>query len=296
MITGRAFAALRHSSTHLLQNPPKTRNRSASGEDLIDIAKCCLAMSPDLDSQSAKPGLFERHFTPMRLPESGTLTGYYEPVFEGRLIPSPDFSCPLHKRPADLIAISTKDALEAGFTPETSFARKDKTGLKFHFSRADVMAGCLDGQGLELVWLKNPLDAYIIHIQGSARIRLEDGSFIRIAFDGKSGHPYQSLGKKLIEQGVFTPETITMDKLIAHLRSQGEDGLAILAANPSYIYFKQVHEIEGQKADDGPIAAAGIPLQSMRSIAVDRHIHTFGLPFWIESTLPAGADIEPFIN
>ena len=156
------------------------------------------------------------------------------------------------------------------------------------------MAGGLDGKGLELVWLKTAFEAYIIHIQGSGRIRLEDGTNMRVAFDGKSGHPYRSLGKLLIERGFFTPETISMDALMGFLLDQGAEGLALLGENPSYIFFKGVED-QGAGPSSGPIGAAGVPLQPMRSIAVDRHLHTFGMPFWLETNLPdADSTIAPF--
>ena len=282
-----AFAAFCHSACLLLDKPPTTRPGSARSEDLLQCAKAAL----DWGANDPR-AFFEQHFVPLRLSGPGLLTGYYEPEFEGRLVPDAAFRYPLHKRPADLVPLSSEQALAAGFTDETSFARKGSGGLAFHASRGEVMDGALDGLGLELVWLKDPLEAYIIHIQGSARICLDAGKTLRIAFDGKSGHPYQSLGKALIKEGHFTAETISMDGLITFLRQEGEAGLEWLRYNPSYIFFKQVSGAADPAT--GPIAAAGVPLLPMRSIAVDRHRHTFGLPFWIETSLPTDDGLEPF--
>ena len=280
-----ALAAFRDSARHFLCHPPKSRKGSAGVADLMQIAAKALELSNDLSSAEAR-AFFESNFTPMRLEKRGMLTGYYEPVFDGSLTAKGDFSVPLHKRPPDLISLSTEEALKAGFSPETSFARKSSQGLSYHLSRGEVMAGGLAGQALELVWLRNVIDAYIIHIQGSARIRLDDGATMRVTFDGKSGHPYHSLGKTLIEKGIFTPQSITMDALMDYVRALGAEGEALLAENPSYIFFRSVEPVEGQSEEHGPVAAAGIPLLSRRSIAVDRHIHTFGLPIWLETTLP----------
>ena len=294
-----AFAAFCHAARYLLKNPPTTRPGSARAEDLLAIGKQALLLGETLDQTQARC-FFETYFHPEAVADEGLLTGYFEPIFEGRLERDNCFRFPLHKRPDDLVPLSEAEALKAGFTAETSFARKSAHSYQFHYSRAEVMAGALDDRHLELVWLKDPFEAYIIHIQGSATIDLGQGRRLPIVFDGKSGHPYRSLGKLLIEQGVFSAETITMDGLIAHLKSLGADGCRFLGENPSYIYFKAVEdkavEDEAPEAGDfGPRAAARVPLIPMRSIAVDRHLHTFGLPFWLETTLPdASGEDKPF--
>ena len=279
-----AFAAFCASARAMLKRPPTSRNGSARAEDLVAIGKLAL-MKEGLGRNEARD-FFEAHFTPVAIEGPGLLTGYYEPVFEGRRHRSVDFPTPLHKRPADLVALTEAQALATGFTTETSFARQTAKSFAFHLSRKEVMAGGLDRKELELVWLRNPLEAYIIHIQGSARIVLENGTSMRVGFDGKSGHPYQSIGKLLIERGIFNADSISMDAMMDYLEAQGSEGLTLLAENPSYIFFKEIPFTQEEMEQNGPIAAAGVPLIPMRSIAVDRHIHTFGTPFWIESSLP----------
>ncbi len=292
---GVAFAAFRHSAPFLIDHPPTSRHPSVAVDALLAVAKAALALPTDLPCADARR-FFERNFVPFAVDGEGLLTGYYEPEFDARLVPDAQFRFPLHRRPADLVSLKTEEALACGFTEETSFARKREDEITLHLSRAEIMAGGLEGQGLEFLWLKDPFEAYIIHIQGSARLRLADGQTLRIAFDGKSGHPYQSLGKLLIEEGHFTPDSISMDALIAHLRAMGEDGMHYLGRNPSYIFFKPVEGSLPSSPDVGPVSAAHVPLLPMRSIAVDRHLHTFGLPFWIETTLPSldTAQAAPF--
>lgn len=293
-----AFAAFRHSAPFLIAHPPTSRHPSVAIDALIAAANAALAL-PDPQTEflppSAARGFFERHFAPFAVAGEGLLTGYYEPEFDARLQPDADFCFPLHRRPADLVSLKVEEALAAGFTEETSFARQQDGKINLHMSRSEIMAGGLDGLGLEFVWMKDPFEAYIIHIQGSARLRLADGQLMRVAFDGKSGHPYQSLGKLLIEEGHFTPDSISMDGLIAHLKAQGAQGVAYLGRNPSYIFFKPVEEPALNRAETGPLSAAHVPLLPLRSIAVDRHLHTFGLPFWIETDLPTGGgESKPF--
>ncbi|WP_114008207.1 murein transglycosylase A [Cohaesibacter intestini] len=290
-----AFAAFRHSAPFLIAHPPTSRHPSVAIKALLAVAQAALDLPADLPGPHARL-FFERHFAPYSIDGEGLLTGYYEPEFDARLAPDTEFRFPLHRRPHDLVSLKTKEALAAGFTPETSFARQRNGKIELHLSRAAIMAGGLEGQGLEFVWLKDPFEAYIIHIQGSARLRLEDGQTMRVAFDGKSGHPYQSLGKLLIEEGHFTPDSISMGALIAHLRAMGAEGVAYLGRNPSYIFFKPVEEPALNRAETGPLSAAHVPLLPLRSIAVDRHLHTFGLPFWIETMLPSleQGDETPF--
>ncbi|MCT4655611.1 MAG: MltA domain-containing protein [Cohaesibacter sp.] len=276
-----AFAAFRHSAAYLIKNPPRLHGDEVDIDALLACAHKALELGEECDEETAK-GFFEDNFTPHRIDEEGFVTGYFEPSFEGSREKSAQFPVPLHRRPADLVAVTEEDDV-SHLSPETSFARKSEDGLSYHFSRADIMGGALDGENLELVWLKDDVDAFTIHVQGSARINLDKEDTMRVAFDGKSGHAYQSIGKILIGKGIFTKDTITMDKVIAYLRENEEEAQSLLRQNPSYIYFKEQASLE---RDQGPLAAAQIPLLPMRSMAVDRHCRTFGIPIWLETCLP----------
>ncbi len=280
-----AFAAFRHSASFILNRPPTTREGSAKSEQLLALAQLALDLGERPGADKARD-FFEAAFIPHKMGSKGLLTGYYEPCFKGSRRKSPEFSIPLHKRPTDLHPIGAEMAKDAGLSSETSFARQSPQGWSYHVSRAEVYDGALDGQGLELVWLRDPVDAYIIHIQGSARIQLEDGSYLRVGFDGKSGYPYLSIGKVLIENGIFTSDTITMDRLTDWLREQADLGLSVMAQNPSYIFFKEIKDHFASDLNIGPKAAAGVPLLAQRSLAVDRTLHTFGMPIWLNTKLP----------
>lgn len=279
-----AFAAFHASAPFLLQNPPKPHGDDIDIDALLACAQKALDLGEELPQDQAKL-FFEEYFDLANLDEDGFITGYFEPSFDGSRTQSADFPVPLHRKPHDLVMV-TKDHDSAHLSEETSFARQlDDGSLDYHVSRGQVMDGALDESNLELVWLRDWIDAFVIHIQGSARIDLDDGTTMRVAFDGKSGHPYCSLGKRLIDMGIFTIDTITMDKLVAYLRDQGEESQNLLRQNPSYIFFKEQNELA---LESGPLAAAQIPLLPMRSLAVDRHCRTFGIPIWIETCLPQG--------
>jgi membrane-bound lytic murein transglycosylase A len=150
--------------------------------------------------------------------------------------------------------------------------------------RAAIEGGALAGWGLELAWLASPVDAFFVHVQGSARLRFADGGTMRVAFDGKSGHPYTSIGRLAVERGHLTPGHANKDGLEAFLCNCPEQGGALMRENRSFIFFRETDQPEG----DGPLGAAGVPLVAGRSLAVDRSVHTFHAPIFVDA--PALAD------
>ena len=150
------------------------------------------------------------------------------------------------------------------------------------------MAGALDGLGLELVYLDNPIDAFFVHIQGSARLAMTDGSTQRVNFAGKSGHRYTPIGRTLVDQGELALEDVTMTSLRAWLEAATPEARdLVLATNRSFIFFVLAEDTDPSA---GPIAAASVPLTPGRSLAVDRHLHTFGTPIFITSPDPLPGD------
>lgn len=155
-----------------------------------------------------------------------------------------------------------------------------------HPDRGAVMAGALDGQGLDLVYVRDWVEAFFIHVQGSARIRLEDGSTVRVTFDGKSGHPYFPVARVLVEKGLMSPAEATADVLKAWLAEHPEEVAPTLSRNRSYIFFREAPVPDPAL---GPVAAAGVPLTPGRSLAVDRRYHTFHSPVFVETVLPGAS-------
>lgn len=145
------------------------------------------------------------------------------------------------------------------------------------------MDGALDPEGLELVWLKDPIEAYFIHVQGSARLKLPDGSSMRVGYAGKSGHPYTGIGRLLVQRGEGTPDDFTMSGLKSWLRANPEQRDALFRQNQSYIFFR---EIKGATIEDGPIGAAGLPVIAGRSLAVDNRYISYGLPVFVSTNAP----------
>jgi membrane-bound lytic murein transglycosylase A len=129
-------------------------------------------------------------------------------------------------------------------------------------------------------------------VQGSGRVRLPDGSVMRIAYAGRNGHPYTSVGRLIVERGLATPDQMTLEPLKAFLRADSARGRELMHQNRSYVFFRHASELPPER---GPVGGAGLPLTPWRSIAVDRNLWAYGLPVWIETALPLvdGAS-EPF--
>lgn len=281
-----ALAAFRRSAAVLVQAPPKTRQLNVAGAAVARAGAAALALPHGLNRALAR-AFFEETFAPYEVRPAvgrGFFTGYYEPQVVGSRLRTDRFATPLYRRPPDLVEVGDANR-PAGWDADIRFARQTAAGLEIHPDRAAIAGGALVGRGLELVWLADPIDAFFIHIQGSARVDLPDGGVLRLTFDGKSGHPYTAIGKVLIDRGAIARAAVTMDSIRAWLAAHPEEAAAVMAQNRSFIFFKEA------PVDDpalGPVAAAGVPLTPGRSLAVDRTLHTFGSPVWIETDAPDG--------
>lgn len=271
-------------------SPPKTRALGIDGTSLFKLCREARALGAAAGKDAAR-AFFERNFVPHRFgsDSNGYLTGYFEPELEGSREPSGKFGVPLHKRPDDLVKVPA-GVSPPGLDAALEYARKTPTGLVEHPDRASIAGGALAGRGLELVYVESPVDAFLVHVQGSARIRLDDGSTIRIGFDGKTGHPYTSIARILIDRGEISREAMTMSALRDWLIDHPQDATDLMAHNRSYIFFREINELDPEY---GPVGAAGVQLTPWRSLAVDRKLHTFGTPVWLDATLPVDTESAP---
>jgi membrane-bound lytic murein transglycosylase A len=276
-----ALAAFQRGADVLGEHPPKSRTTGVDAEALARLIARSATIAP-----AAARAFFEDHFRAFAVvPATGAafFTGFYEPEVTGSRVRTPGFTVPLYLPPPDLVEIAPGSA--PGLDPSFRFARQTASGLAELPDRAAIAGGALAGRGLELVWLADPVDAFFIHVQGAARIRLPDGSLLRVTYVAKSGHPYTAIGRVLIDVGALAPGTATMQTIRAWLAAHPDRAGEVMAANRSYIFFR-----EASVADPalGPVAAAKVPLTAGRSLAVDRLIHTFHAPVWVETTLADG--------
>jgi membrane-bound lytic murein transglycosylase A len=277
-----ALATFVVSARAITGSSPKTRALGIEGTKLQAIARKLLA-DPAIADREATRTYFEKNFTPFRIEAKGFVTGYFEPEVEASRQRTDRFHVPLYRRPSDLVEVSETNR-PANWDPEIRFAKKTASGIEPYFDRAEIEDGALKGLGLELAFVRDPIDAFFIHVQGSARLKLVEGpdrgTTLRIAFDGKSGHPYTSIGRLLVERKILTVEKADKDGLETWLKRHADEAQAVLQENRSFIFFR---ETKGLGPGDGPLGAAGVPLSPLRSLAVDRTLHTFHTPIFVEA-------------
>lgn len=246
-----------------------------------------LAASGPVEPDMAKT-FFERNFSFWRIrPPStpaGFMTGYFEPEFEGSLTRSEAYPTPLYGRPPELVTRMPGDDWP-GIEASLSAARRTTDGLDPFPDRTAIETGALDGRDLEILWLRDPVDRFVLQVQGSGRIRLLDGSVTRLVYSGRNGHAYTSLGRVLSEREGIPPAEMTMDHLIARLKADAGFARDLIRLNRSFVFFARRDDLP---AESGPIGGAGLPLTPLRSIAIDRTAWPYGLPVWIDATLPDG--------
>lgn len=240
---------------------------------------CQLAIRATITHKQQAKQFFQTHFRPYRvLTARSLLTGYYEPELEGSRTKTADYTIPVYRRPADLVSL-IRDKDRAAKNHQLTFMRRKAGKLEPYPTRQQIEQGALEGQGLELIYLKDQVDAFFMHIQGSARIKLPDGSVIRIGYDGKNGHPYRSIGKHLQKAYKFFGHQLRLEAVKSWLRNNKETGQKVMWHNKSYIFFR---ELNNNESANGPIGAEGVSLTAKRSLAVDGSYHQLGLPIWLD--------------
>ena len=254
---------------------------------LAAICREALVLGP-ATSQEAR-AFFEARFRPVRIAPlgepQGFLTGYYEPIVQGSRVPTGEFKTPIYRRPPDLVAEAKRRA--AGALPNKGAVWRMVKGERVpYLDRAEIENGGLDGKGLEIVYLRNPVDAFFIQIQGSARVRLEDGEVIRLNYDAHNGFPYTPVGAVLANRGEIPREEMSMDRIRQWMLAHPDAAAEVRQQNRSFVFFR----IADLEAHEEAVGAQGIPLTAGRSIAVDRKLHVYGTPLWIDATLPLTGD------
>ncbi len=195
-------------------------------------------------------------------------TGYYEPIYEGSLTPDEVFRYPLYRMPGDLVRIDLS-VFNEKFKGESIIARIEGNKVVPYYSRRRIEAErVLAGKGLEVAWLKDPLDVAFLHIQGSGRLRLPDGKEFLVHYQASNGQPYRSIGRYMIEKGFVKREEMSMQAMRKYLTENPGALEEVLNYNPSYVFFEQV--------ENGPLGNIGVLLTPGRSIALDSKIFPKG--------------------
>ena len=276
-----ALSVFKSSAQLLLDGRGQQRPALSPSASLIAIAKAALE-----DTINA-PDFFKRWFLPFRIPNAGFVTAYYEPKVEARRLPSPDYTTPVLARPDDLITLNETPLIMSTGEILTS-ARKRSNGeyIPYPDRHAIEEQGAAVG-AKTLAYVRDPVELFLLQVQGSARLKFDTGERVGLTYDGRNGWPYTSIGKRLIETGKVRADDMSLDRLKATLRemgvASGAPGRILMQENRSYVFFALDETLERRR---GPIGGEGCVLTPFRSIAIDRNLWCYGLPFWISTKIP----------
>jgi membrane-bound lytic murein transglycosylase A len=295
---GEALTPLLRSCAPILRRDPAGSfgNDPRAGSNADWQAACraaeALAAAGGIDDATARD-FFETWFQPYRVRgEGGTegvFTGYFEPLLDGALEPIAG-GVPLRAAPGDIISVEL-GLFSTDFDGERVRGRVVGNRLEPYFSRGEIERGALNGRGLELVWVTDPIDKFFLQIQGSGLVQLADGRLLRVGYADQNGRVYRAIGRDLIELGELTREEVSLQTIAAWLRANPDRAEEIMDKNPSYVFFQLLGEAD---ALEGPLGAQGVPLQPQRSLAVDRRYIPYGAPVWLETTAPFPDGERPF--
>ena len=228
------------------------------------------AAAGTLDREHAR-AFFEDNFKPVRIMPAGQtegfFTGYYETEVDGSRFPSDEYTIPIYAAPAETI-------------------RQHQSKVFSDLDRTKIEDGALAGKDLEICYVKNPIDAFFAQIQGSTRVKLDTGKMLRLNYAASNGQPYTPVGKFLIDRGIVSKEEMSMDKIREFMESNPDEGKELRRKNHSFVFFQETP----LSAHDECIGAQGVPLTPGRSLAVDKKVHVYGTPVWIEAEFPIDSE------
>jgi membrane-bound lytic murein transglycosylase A len=247
--------------------PAVTVRTDASGLTQGGDWRALCAQAASLD-QSFAPGFFYYGFDWVKVGDGRAFaTGYYEPEIEGSRTPQPGY-VPIYRLPPDLVRCTKPDGT-------TGRGRIDQTGAcVLYFTRAEIEDGALAGKGLELAWAKDPVELFFLEIQGSGRIRLDDGTILRVGYAGQNGRDYVAIGRLLRDRGILPPGGASMQAIKDWIRANPDQGRELMRENLSYVFFKEL-------TGPGPPGALNVAVTPHASVAADPNYVPLGAPIYL---------------
>ncbi|TQV79979.1 murein transglycosylase [Denitrobaculum tricleocarpae] len=290
-----ALPALIRSCDRLLRAPDDREvGRGAVGGTVMDWRAPCAAIA-DFSGAGSDSGddafrnLVEQLFVPFKVmygdKDTGLFTGYYEAELRGALFPGSGYDTPLYKRPNDLVTVDLRH-FDKDLSGKRVAGRVQDGRLVPYHARDEIDNGVIDGANLELLWAADPIDVFFLHIQGSGKVLLPDGSTMRVGFDGSNGLPFVAIGRLLIDEGYVSRANASMQSIREWLRNNPDQATELMQRNPRYIFFRK---IEGE----GPIGAQGVALTPRRSLAIDPSFMPLGAPVFLDTTWPGSSASNP---
>jgi membrane-bound lytic murein transglycosylase A len=280
----QAYKAFRVSCKPIAAQHNTPADPKALGTSLRD--PCRAARALEISDGARAKAFFEEQFLPLRISRlgegDGFVTGYYEPVIDGSRTQTDVYTVPVYRRPSNLFVRGFNQSSVGLPNKGEVFRKIGRRKLVPYYDRAAIEDGVIAGRGLEICWLKNQTDLLFSQIQGSARVHLEDGSTVRINYDAHNGYPYTAVGRILIDRGIIPKEQMSMQKIREWMEQNPDGANELRRQNRAYVFFREVQLSDKDEA----VGAQGVPLTPGRSIAVDKALHVYGTPFFIEGELP----------
>lgn len=230
----------------------------------------------------------QTHFQPHRVygvngKSEGLITGYYEPLLNGSLTPTPQYSYPVYAPPEDMLTIDLAEVYPSLKGMRLRGRLEGNKVVPFP-ARAEIDGETQPLAGSELLWIDDPYGSFFVQIQGSGRVRFEDGRTMGLDYADQNGHPYFAIGKKLVEINALAIEDVSLFTIRQWLKNNPTKAHDILNTNPSYVFFTLRED-----TDEGPRGTLNVPLTQERSLAVDKSVIPLGTPVWLDTTLPDGS-------
>jgi len=286
-----AFAAFLEScrALNVSRQPAVTLETTTIASALKAVCSRGFAAVP-LEQDGARK-FFEENFRPLRISKlgdsDGFLTGYYEPIIDGSRVPTGEFTAPLYRRPPNLVVSGRRKLGDMFPSKGVKVGRRvGRRKIVPYYDRGEIEDGALDGWHLEICWLHSQLDVLFAQIQGSARIRLEDGTVLRVNYDSHNGLAYTPVGRVLVERKILSKDQVSMQSIRDWMEAHPDQAKDVRRQNRSYVFFG----IIALSTADEAVGGEGVPLMPGRSIAVDRSMHAYGTPFFITADLPIAND------
>lgn len=263
-------AASRALTAFRLSCPALLRRADTSGLTVnADWSEVC-AVAATTDGAQAT-AFFQTYFDAVQVgPGTAFATGYYEPEIAGSRTQGPGYQVPIYRRPPDVVEV------DLGRFSDKMVGRKITghvvgNALVPYFTRAEIEAGALAGKGLELAWAADAIEFFFLQVQGSGRLKLPDGSIMRIGYGGQNGRDYTGIGALMRDRGLVVPGQLSMQGIMAYLRAHPDEAPAIMRENKSWVFFREL-------TGDGPVGALGVAVTRQASVAADPAFVPLGAP------------------
>ena len=277
--------ALNRTCDRLLNLPlDKSVGYDGMGGTVADwYTPCSVARRLAVNDNDGARLFFEGWFSPFLAVNNGSaegvFTGYFEPELKGSRTRSAVYAIPLLGRPRDLV-------MRKGADGGSDVGRMVQGKFVPYPTRAEIEAGAIAQQANAVVWVADAVDAHILHIQGSGRIRFEDGSVMQVGVAATNGRPFVGISRLLRDRGLLAD--VSMPSVRAWLRAHPREAKALMAENPRYVFY---HEVRG----DGPLGSEGVALTPGRSLAVDPRYVALGLPLFLDTVDPTGQPLQRLV-